>query len=265
MSSLSQAPQPSPLYQRCFWTITSNGNLYVLKNEHVEDRNSRFYYHKLGEVLGVNYSKAWTNELGVKKSVFKVSIQPPPATPGSGPENLDDSFTNVTEGKEVYVVQEHMFTDFVKEPPRFSYLPKGPIQASILTPFCTPDQMQKQGNWLKKGLARMAEPTENAGRSFLNEDVTTPTRAVTNTQVLPSGNTISSTSSGSSVFGGPSANTLPGYESCHDFSGSDSDNAQVTTPGEHSKALLQSQTGTITILFLFILCNIVIILVHIQR
>ena len=161
MSANSQSAQCNPIFNRSLWTITSNLSLYVLRNDEKSDPKKPWRYLKLGKVVGVvTYSKTWANEHGLKKTVFKVCIERPAVRSNDGDrESLELSFSCPDIENDVYILQEHMFSDFRNHPPtEATYLPPGPTGAPTITCSFHKDKLGKQGNWLKKPLSKLLNP-----------------------------------------------------------------------------------------------------------
>ena len=263
MSLFSATPQPDPTFHKCLWTITKKANLYVLTNKGSPSEKSGWDYQKLGKVVSWNFSRGFVNEEGSKKTVFRLTVVKEEGPDAQTEQALNDSFGGADPEKEVYVVQEHFFTDFIANKPRIAQgLSKGPVCAPLLVKACHPSNMNKQGNWLKTNLQKMAgleSDDDTAGVASFTQEPPSPSP-------LRNANNQSSSSSGSgtagaAVFGGTSANT-GGTSKGSDDDLSDS-SAQVLNSFFDADALLASQ-GTCILYVLSHQMFLIVIFEHTQ-
>jgi hypothetical protein len=180
MSSLSQPGQVDPTYNKCLWTITDNSSLYILKCDEKANSQKPWRYLKLGKVTNCNYSKSWNNENGLKKVIFKLTVESKVPNVSGSSGDVNDSFSDHDVQRDVYIVQEHMYSDFRNSAPQnIPYLPQGPKASDVISEYYHKDKMNTTGNWLKKPLGQMGstqlhKPTDSAQISFVNNLTSTP-------------------------------------------------------------------------------------------
>jgi hypothetical protein len=241
-----------PTYLKCFWTITKNSTLYVLVNKGSPTENLGYVYYKLGKVISCNYSKVFQNDEGSKKTVFRLTVEKEVLADEPTAQSLNESFGGEIE-KDMFAVQEHMWTDFnANTPAQAKGLAYHPISSPSLLAVGVQNNFQKKENWLKSTLQKMVGPSAadlTQTISFFTEleAPKTPAKSSSSSQ--------SSSSSGgaANVFGGQSANT--GYPD-------DKDNvSEFSTPGRQkefdslfvSADQLASQ-GSVLFMFCIISC-----------
>jgi hypothetical protein len=156
MSTLSQLGQVNSTYNMCLWAITENSSLYILKCDEKSNPQKPWSNLKLGKVVNCSLSKTWMDDKGIKKVVFEIATERRVASADGDIDDLNNSFSAQDFENEVYILQEHLYTDFRDSAPQnILYLPRGPIPSTVIGESCHRDKMNSTDNLLKKQLQEM--------------------------------------------------------------------------------------------------------------